>query len=383
MSDRPGGLDLRRQTLKTSHLTSPDKTILILLTAQQVLQPEALQHSCTMAPRTTRNSNGLRSPGVPRRAARPRAPVVAKVPPAPPVAPPVTMSVGADNDKNEYYSKEIKWLKCRDKYGVPVTVKYSATGEGVHLIWDWSEVEGREKSNAMDEDEDRMENDTGTPPPIAFKEAVNTPQQRYPYDAGSVLRTPVKRAKPLRPSPTRFGDRDIHSVCEHPGLYREGNGDYRMILSHDVGSYVNLSREQVEQQQIMDDHRIFVVQLQRMMAETEAALREAVGPFSVDGCGDVTMDEAPTKRRVQTAGASGTILLAGEPIHQPNHRVQVGQTAESVSITGPNGERLDRHGRHMFGPEGTVLIDPTFCPKKRTRLPAPREVLEEEGEDHL
>lgn len=339
-----------------------------------------------MAPRTTRNSNGLRSPVVPRRATRSRASAIGKVPPTPPVAPPVTMSVGVDNDENqddENYSKGIKWLKCRDKYGVPVIVKYSATGEGVHLIWDWSEVEGREKSNAMDEYEDGMENDTGTPPPTAFKEALDTPQQQHPYDAGSVLRTPVKRARPLRPSPTRFGDRDIHSICEHPGLYREGNGDYRMILNHDVGSSVNLSREQVEQQQIMDDHKIFVIQLQKLMAETDATMREAAGPFSVDGCGDVTMGEVPTKRRVQTAGTSGTILLAGEPVHRPNHRVQAGQTAESASITGPNGERLDRYGHHMIGPKGTVLIDPTFCPKKRTRLPAPREIPEVEGEDHL
>lgn len=334
-----------------------------------------------MAPRTTRNSNGLRTPVVPRRAARPRAPVSVKVAPAPPVAPPVTMSIGADNDENkdeEYDSKEIKWLKCRDQYGVPVIVKYSATGEGVHMIWDWSEVEGK-NSNAMDEDEDEMESDMATPPPTALKEVWNTPQQQHPYDAGSVLRTPIKRAKPLHPSPTHFGNRGVHSAFHHPGLYQEGNGDYRMVLNHDVGSSVNLSKEQVEQQQVKDDHKIFVAQVQKMMAETDAVMREAVGLFPVD----VPMNWVPRKRRVQTAGPSGTIFLSGEPVHQPNHRVQVGQTIEPDFTTGPNGERMDRHGRRMLGPEGTVLIDPTFCPKRRTCLPTPNEIAEEEVEEML
>ncbi|KAL4078114.1 hypothetical protein V8B97DRAFT_1935074 [Scleroderma yunnanense] len=329
-----------------------------------------------MAPRTTRNSNGLRSPVVPRRAARPRAPVRSAK--APPAATAASMSTEAGDEDDEYYSKKIKWLKCRDQYGVPVIVKYSDTGEGVHMIWNWSEFEDEEASNAMDEDEDVMEDDVATPPPTAFEKVLNTPQQQHPYDAGSVLRTPVKKAKPLRPSLTRLGDRGIYGGCERPGFYREVNGDYRMILNHDVGSLVNLSREQVEEQQIVDDHKIFVVQLQKLMAETEALTREDMGIIPAGGCGDVAMDEVPAKRRVQTAGPAGTILLSGEPIHQPNHRVQGDKMAGPDATTGPNGEKLDRQGRRMLGPEGTILVDPTFGPKRRTRLPAPREIPEEE-----
>lgn len=316
-----------------------------------------------MPPRTTRNSQGLRTAVVaPRCARRARAPVAAQARRA---------TTSTANDA-ECPSKKIQWLKCRDQYGVPVIVKYSDTGEGIHMVWDWSGID--ENSPTSDEDDDTMDTDLGTPPPSTASKSIHTPQQRHPYDAGSVLRTPVKRAKPLQPSPTRFGDKDVHCSHEYP---IGNNGNYRMILNHEVGSSVNLSREEVERLRVIEDEKIFFAQLEKLMAERSAmCLGDGVWE-------DATMDELSPKRRVQTAGPGGTILLSGEPVHQPNHgKVRANnQALLSNYKTGSNGELRDRRGRPVLGPEGTVFIDPTFCPAKRPGLHVPVVAKEDDDED--
>lgn len=317
-----------------------------------------------MPPRTTRNSQGLRTTTIaPRRAPRARAPVAAK-----------TRRTTTSTADDECPPKKVQWLKCRDQYGIPVIVKYSDTGEGTHMVWDWSEA--NEESHTADTDDDAMDTDLGTPPPSTPREPLHTPQERRPYEAGSVLRTPVKRAK--QPNPPHFGDKGDHRIRGLPGLYRENNGDYRMTLNHEVGSSVNLSRDEVEQLRAVEDEKIFVVQLKKLMAE-----REAMGLGDKVWEEDATMDEPAPNRRVQTAGPDGTILLSGQPVHQPNHGKVHANTQAPLSnyTTGPNGEICDRRGRRVLGPEGTVLIDPTFCPVKRPGRFLPVVAEERDDED--
>ncbi|KAI6121968.1 hypothetical protein F5141DRAFT_1211597 [Pisolithus sp. B1] len=317
-----------------------------------------------MPPRTTRNSQGLRTTTIaPQRAPRARAPVAAKA-----------RRAATSTADDECPPKKFQWLKCRDQYGIPVIVKYSDTGEGTHLVWDWSEA--NEESHTVDADEDDMDTDLGTPPPSIPREPPCTPQERRPYEAGSVLRTPVKRAK--QPNPPHFGDKGIHRIHELPGLHRGNNGNYRMILNHEVGSSVNLSREEVEQLRAVEDEKIFVAQLKKLMAE-----REAMGMGDRVWEEDATMDEPAPNRRVQTTGPDGTILLSGQPVHQPNHGKVHANTQAPLSnhTTGPNGEICDRRGRRVLGPEGTVLIDPTFCPVKRAGLLLPVVAEEHDDED--
>ncbi|KAG6333171.1 hypothetical protein ID866_5917 [Astraeus odoratus] len=318
-----------------------------------------------MPPRTTRNSTGQRvATDVPRRTRRtkaivPLAPLAPSVPPVP--------AVTTDEDADDGYADKVKWLKCRDQYGVPVIVKYSETGEGTHIIWNWAEYEEENASAAMNEDDDSMQEDVATPPPTTPGTTLQTPEQQQPYDAGSVLGTPVKRARPLQPSPTRFWGGHVPHAHEHPGLYRESNGDFRIIFDHEVGSSVNLSREQVEQRQTTNDQRIFVEQVKKLMAERDA-LREETNCSDAGGR-DMVTDQPTVKRHVQTAGTDGTILLAGQPIHRPCHRVHAGQRTQADFITGPERERLNRCGRRMLGPEATILIDHNFCAGGRSDLP--------------
>ncbi|KAI6007881.1 hypothetical protein EDC04DRAFT_2611253 [Pisolithus marmoratus] len=315
------------------------------------LYPHKRSH--TMPPRTTRNSQGLRTTVVaPRREPRARAPVAAKARRA------RTSTVNDD----ECPSKKIQWLNTL----IP--------GRALTSCGIGPEID--KESHPPDADDDTMATDMDTPPTSIPRELPHTPQQRYPYDAGSVLQTPLKRARPLQPSPTRFGDKGVHCVHEHPGLYRGNNGDYRMILNHGVGSSVNLSREEVEQLRAVEDEKIFLVQLEKLMAESNAVrLGDRVWEE------DTTMDEPSQKRRVQTVGPDGTILLSGQPVHQPNHGKSNATIRAPLSnhTTGPNGEIRDRRGRRVLGPEGTILVDPTFCPGKRSRLPVP--VVAEEDDD--
>lgn len=314
-----------------------------------------------MPPRTTRNSQRLR-PIMPYDESSGRASSRRKAQ--------QTCSPSAATSSKTGRTGEIKWLKCRDPDGIPVIVTYSQTGQGIYMVWDWSGVEDKddepEEQDGSTSDVDRM-----TPAPSVIHAVPQTPQQQHPFDAGSVLRTPIKRSRALRLMPASMDEDGMFYVHNAPGVYRRSNGDYRIILDHAVGSSMNRTREQVEQGQLDDDMRIFEEQVLKWMAERDLTREVDVGSCSDSGYEDMEVDEPSQKRRVRTAGIDGTIITRSPPNHRPNHRAYGNErNPQPPFATGPNGEKLDRRGRKMLGPEGTILVDPnfSFLPVKHHRL---------------
>ncbi|KAI9568645.1 hypothetical protein HD554DRAFT_2096982 [Boletus coccyginus] len=274
--------------------------------------------------RSTRNSVYGRPPPSP---AKPRKSTTDN----PPVRPAPAQDAEARRKvtSNVSNTKTTPWLACRDPYGVSTTVAVSETGEGIHIRWYYPEDDcevdedgGADVVMTVDEERGVTPSTTAwalvTPVRRPFPQ---TPMALHAYDAGSVIRTPVKKARPLQPSPPRIGDKGVRCLYEKGGVLRELNGGgVRVVLRHPIGSTANLSREQVECLQV----------------------------------------QAPG------LGREGTILVSHDDSIIPSEVCQ--DTGNLLRVfRGPNGELLDHHGRQMLGQEGTILVDSTHGSPRRIR----------------
>jgi hypothetical protein len=252
----------------------------------------------------------------------------------------------------------------------------------------WYDGDGEEAGEDQDADVDmdvdgEVERDI-TPAPVAGpstypqRQVLQTPIQLHSFDAGSVIRTPIKKAKPLQASPTRIGDKGINCLYEQGGVIRERNGTVRVMLPHALGSSANLSRDQVEQLENEQESRIFHEQMEKLLAQKKQ-LEEEDENYSDSGYEeDMVTGELPAQRRVRTADTNGTIIINRSEVEGAMPRVRQTQTRAPHIIRGPNGEMLDRGGRQMLGREGTILVDPNFAPPRRVRQPVqptPTEII--------
>jgi len=97
---------------------------------------------------------------------------------------------------NTYY------LKCRDIDGTCVIITPTASGLGAHTRWFYEEDEEDEEIDMdVDEEGDTVDDRMATPPPNTIKHMPKTPIAQHTFDAGSVIRTPVKKQQPLQHSP--------------------------------------------------------------------------------------------------------------------------------------------------------------------------------------
>ena len=267
------------------------------------------------------------------------------------------------------------WLACRDAHGVSTTIAVSETGQGIHIRWyypddDYVVVEDEDADVGMAVDEERgvTPPTTAGPSNAARRLFPQTPMAPQPYDAGSVIQTPVKKARPLQRSPPRIGDKGIRCLYEKGGVLRELNGGIRVVLRHPVGSTANLSREQVERLENQREDKIVQVQVEKLLAEKQR-IEEEEESFSDSGYEDEMEMHVPSiQRGFGREGTNGTILVS----HDELSDIVPPTSLENASnfFRGPNGELLDRHGRQMLGREGTILIDSTYGSPRRIRREA-------------
>ncbi|KAH7905607.1 hypothetical protein BJ138DRAFT_979677, partial [Hygrophoropsis aurantiaca] len=150
------------------------------------------------------------------------------------------------------------YLRCTDVDGTEVTITYSATGEGTHLRWNYPEPQHREASPALTEIEEQMDEDADgdtmmTPPPCGAGWMPQTPMNQIPFDAGSVLRTPMK--KTLQRSPDRIGFKGIDfwrgsGVLHGKMEVDKATGSIRYIPVRTPGAGADMTREEVVERQL-------------------------------------------------------------------------------------------------------------------------------------
>ncbi|KAF9226417.1 hypothetical protein BS17DRAFT_777231 [Gyrodon lividus] len=224
-------------------------------------------------------------------------------------------------------------------------------------------------------DDEAMVECENTPPPVAGPsnyaqhQVPQTPMQLHAFDAGSVVRTPVKKPKPLQASPTRIGDKGVNCLYEQGGVIRERDGAIRVVLHHALGSSANLSRDQVEQLEKEQESRIFHEQMKKMLAQKKQLEKEEERYSDSGYEEEMDTDEPLAERRVRTADTHGTILINRSEVEAAGPSIQWMQTKAPSFIRGPDGEMLDFQGRKMLGREGTILIDPNFVASRRARQP--------------
>ena len=264
------------------------------------------------------------------------------------------------------------WLACRDTYGVMTTVAVSETGEGVHIRWYYPDDDLETDRDEEADVEMIVDEERGVTPPTSAgpSNAVrrpfpHTPMALQPYNAGSVILTPVKKAKPLQRSPQRIGDKGIRCLHEKGGVLRELNGGFRVVLRHPVGSSANLSREQVERLEEEREEQIVQFQVKKLL-EQKRRLEEEEAQFSDSGYEDEMESDVSSLRR--GLRREGTILISHDELSDtvlPTSQEEI--EGASGFFRGPNGELLDQHGRQMFGQEGTILVDSAFGSPRRIR----------------
>ncbi|KAH7882463.1 hypothetical protein F5I97DRAFT_372243 [Phlebopus sp. FC_14] len=245
--------------------------------------------------------------------------------------------------------------------GVPVHVGHSNTGKATHSRWlhpEWQAGWQRKPGTDEVEDVDDMTVMTvggdvngrlSTPQPGPSNQVPRTPLPVHPFHAGSVIRTPVKKAKPLQRSPERIGDKGIRHL-------------YARDAHQPLYSSVDLTKEQVEQMQQAAADRITLEQMAKLKAQKEAVDREDEEDHYDDEeetSDEMDVDEPLVQRRVRTVGPDGTIVITDE------REYGVGEATEQPFVTGPNGEKLDLQGQQLVGPDGTLLFDGTFNPPRR------------------
>ncbi|KAG9312646.1 hypothetical protein JVU11DRAFT_7062 [Chiua virens] len=121
---------------------------------------------------------------------------------------------------------EDTWFACRDSDGCPTSVALSETGKGIHVRWQYPSNDNDGDAKAEEEDAAEVEmmvgeaHDIVTPSPTAARlldahrplTFPKTPIARDRYEPGSVVLTPVKKSKPLQPSPAFVDIGDATSV---------------------------------------------------------------------------------------------------------------------------------------------------------------------------
>ena len=320
--------------------------------------------------RSTRNSVYGRSP-LPPTSPRKRSTDTSAV--KSPVKPAPAHEKGAVSEatSNTSGTPVTPWLACRDPNGVLTTVAVTETGEGIHLRWHYFE-DDREVDEDADIEMMTIDEERGVTPITAGpSNAVRppfpqTPMAPHPYDAGSVILTPVKKAKPLQRSPQRIGDKGIRCLYEKSGVLRDFNGEARIVLRHPMGSTTNLSRQQVERLEKEREDKIVQVQMEKLLSEKK---REEPEHFADSGFGDdAETDASSVQRGFQREGTGDTILISHSDLSGAVTPVSQEET-ENVSgvFRGPNGELLDHRGHQMLGPEGTILIDSGYASPRRIK----------------
>ena len=270
------------------------------------------------------------------------------------------------------------WLACRDADGVSTTIAVSETGEGIHIRWyypdDDCEVDEDEDADVemtIDEERGVTPSATAGPSDAVRRPFPQTPVAPHPYDPGSVILTPVKKARPLQRSPPRIGDKGIRCLYEKGGVLRELNGGVRVILRHPVGSTANLSREQVERLEKEREDKIVQVQVEKLLAEKQRREEEEESISDSGYEDEMEMDVPSFRRGLRREGTNGTILVSHDESTDILPPVSLEEIESATNFfRGPNGELLDRHGRQMLGREGTILIDSTYGSPRRIRREA-------------
>ncbi|KAG1803463.1 uncharacterized protein BJ212DRAFT_1395638 [Suillus subaureus] len=254
------------------------------------------------------------------------------------------------SNANGYY------LRCRDVDGTSVLITQTATGLGAHTRWIYPEQDtnNNEEETGMDIDEEG----NATPPPSNTTCFPQTPMTQHAFDAGSVLRTPVKRPQPLQRSPERIGFKGIN-FWHNNSLGTSSGIRVRYVLQRPVGSATNLTKEQILEHEFQRNHETFLTQVGNLLGseEKERVAREMNSTLpAVD-----TSAGAGTARHVHFVSPERSIFIEEE---------------EEVSEfgVGPTGERLNSQGLPILGAHGTVMIDPTFKPQVRPTLPTPKAV---------
>lgn len=274
------------------------------------------------------------------------------------------------NNTNGYY------LRCRDVDGTSVMITQTATGLGAHTRWIYPEQDtNNNEETGMDVDEEG----DATPPPSTNACFPQTPMPQHAFDAGSVLRTPVKRPQPLQRSPERIGFKGINfwhnnSLGTRTVEQTSSGIRVRYVLQRPVGSATNLTKEQILEHEFQRNHETFLTQVGNLLGreEKERVAREMNATLPVVD----TSTGAGTARHVHFASPEPSIFIEEE---------------ENVSEfgVGPTGERLNSQGLPILGAHGTVMIDPTFKPQVRPTLPAPKapqiqtEPADQENTKHL
>lgn len=275
------------------------------------------------------------------------------------------------SNANGYY------LRCRDVDGTSVLITQTATGLGAHTRWIYPEQDtnNNEEETSMDVDEEG----DATPPPSTTTCFPQTPMTQHAFDAGSVLRTPVKRPQPLQRSPERIGFKGInfwHNDSLGTRTVEQASSGIRMryVLQRPIGSATNLTKEQILEHELQRNHETFLTQVGKLLGceEKERVAREMNSTLPVV---DVSAS-AGTARHVHFASPELSVFIEEE---------------EDVSDfgVGPTGERLNSQGLPILGAHGTVMIDPTFKPQVRPTLPAPKapqiqsEPADQENTKHL
>ncbi|KAG2108701.1 uncharacterized protein F5147DRAFT_694510 [Suillus discolor] len=267
--------------------------------------------------------------------------------------PNVTRPTNVGNAKGYY-------LRCRDVDGTSVMITQTATGLGAHTRWIYPEhdTNDNEEENGMDVDEEGG----ATPPPSTTACFPQTPVTQHAFDAGSVLRTPVKRPQPLQRSPERIGFKGIdfwHNNSLGTRTVEQTSSGVRMryVLQRPVGSATNLTKEQILEHEFQRNHETFLTQVGQLLGheEKERVVREMNTTLpAADGSAGVG-----TERHVHFVSSEPSIFI---------------EEQEDISEfgVGPRGERLNSQGLPMLGAHGTVIVDPTFKPQVRPTLPSPK-----------
>ncbi|KAG2342729.1 hypothetical protein BDR05DRAFT_963957 [Suillus weaverae] len=269
------------------------------------------------------------------------------------------------------------YLRCRDVDGTSVMITQTATGLGAHTRWIYPEhdTNDNEEENGMDVDEEG----DATPPPSTTTSFYQTPMTQHAFDAGSVLRTPVKRPQPLQRSPERIGFKGINfwhnnSLGTRTVEQTSSGIHVRYVLQRPIGSVTNLTKEQILEHEFQKNHETFLTQVGKLLGQEEKERVAREMNLTLPAAGGSA--GAGTARHVHFASPEPSIFIEEE---------------EEVSEfgVGPTGERLNSQGLPMLGAHGTVIIDPTFKPQVRPTLPAPKalqmqtEPADQENTKHL
>jgi len=175
------------------------------------------------------------------------------------------------------------YLRCRDVDGTSVIITPTATGLGAHTRWIYPEHDDKDSDedseNVMDVDD---EGET-------MAHVPGTPVAQHSFDAGSVIRTPTKKAQPLQRSPARIGF-DSSDFLHDDALGKHiveqtSNGPcLRYVIERPLGSTTNLSKDQISALDFQRNQATFLTQVEKMLgrAEREKVMREMNNFSSVD-----------------------------------------------------------------------------------------------------